>query len=422
MRYMLTGADWSADEAYRMGLVQEVTAPGQQLDRAIDFAKQIATAAPLGVRTLLSSAHRGLSESEKLALSDIATGICSIAEKPGSSGISACTAREPRAGLRGALPCLRIPLQSVRLDTTMARRGRVAPCRRAHSRHRHGVGTAPVDDEMRALTNGQNRRNQMKALDDEQQVNRLPVDDPGFHQSWFPVARARELGRGAVLGVDFLGTRVAVYRGPTGKPVVQSAWCPHLGADLSIGEIVNGQIRCAYHHWRFDDAGICADIPTGGKIPRGARIFTYPSAEAWGLVWAFNGERPLFDVPRIPGIEERELAFEPHLRGVRPVPHWVPTSNGVDFQHLRTLHNLPTGAPEAIEVLDYSIEYHIETASYRQLGLITGTNVSAQHLRRAGVDSFMLFAGAPIDQQRTRSFFGVGVGVRRDGDGSGTML
>jgi len=27
MRYMLTGADWSADEAYRMGLVQEVTAP-----------------------------------------------------------------------------------------------------------------------------------------------------------------------------------------------------------------------------------------------------------------------------------------------------------------------------------------------------------------------------------------------------------
>jgi len=255
----------------------------------------------------------------------------------------------------------------------------------------------------------------MKALDDEQQVNRLPVDDPGFHQSWFPVARARELGSGAVLGVDFLGTRVAVYRGPTGKPVVQSAWCPHLGADLSIGEIVNGQIRCAYHHWRFDDAGICADIPTGGKIPRGARIFTYPSAEAWGLVWGFNGERPLFDVPRIPGIEERELAFEPHLRGVRPVPHLVPTSNGVDFQHLRTLHNLPTRAPEAIEVFDYSIEYHIETASYRQLGLITGTNVFAQYLRRAGVDSFMLFAGAPIDQQRTRSFFVVG--VRRDGDG-----
>ena len=67
MRYMLTGADWNAEEAYRIGLVQELTAPGQQLD----FAKQIAAAAPLGVRALLASAHRPLSESEKLALATL---------------------------------------------------------------------------------------------------------------------------------------------------------------------------------------------------------------------------------------------------------------------------------------------------------------------------------------------------------------
>ena len=254
----------------------------------------------------------------------------------------------------------------------------------------------------------------MKAFDHVQHVRKSPVDNPGFYQSWFPVALARELESGAVLGVDFLGTRVVAYRGAAGKPVVQSAWCPHLGADLSIGELVNNQIRCAYHHWRFDDAGICAHIPTGDKIPPGARIFTYPTAEAWGLVWAFNGDEPLFDVPRIPGIEEHELAFEPRLRGIRTVPHWVPTSNGVDFQHLRTLHNLQTGAPDAIEVLDHSIEYCIETASYMQHGLITGTNVFAQHLRHGGADSFMLFAGAPVDQHCTRSFFVVG--VRSDGD------
>ena len=93
---------------------------------------------------------------------------------------------------------------------------------------------------------------------------------------------------------------------------------------------------------------------------------------------------------------------------------FLPTSNGVDFQHLRTLHNLQTGAPDAIEVLDYSIEYCIETASYMQHGLITGTNVFAQHLRRGGADSFMLFAGAPVDRQSTRSFFVVG--VRSDSD------
>ncbi len=71
MRYMLTGQDWRADEAYRMGLVQELTPTGQQLDRALAFAKQIAAAAPLGVRALLASAHRGLSEGEKPAMAGL---------------------------------------------------------------------------------------------------------------------------------------------------------------------------------------------------------------------------------------------------------------------------------------------------------------------------------------------------------------
>jgi len=71
MRYMLTGEDWHADDAYRMGLVQEVTATGQQLDRAIDFAKRIAAAAPLGVRASLASAHRALREGEQAAMSEL---------------------------------------------------------------------------------------------------------------------------------------------------------------------------------------------------------------------------------------------------------------------------------------------------------------------------------------------------------------
>jgi enoyl-CoA hydratase/carnithine racemase len=71
MRYMLTGDDWHAEEAFRMGLVQELTAPGQQLDRALALAQRIAAAAPLGVRALLASAHRALADGEKLALATL---------------------------------------------------------------------------------------------------------------------------------------------------------------------------------------------------------------------------------------------------------------------------------------------------------------------------------------------------------------
>ena len=248
-------------------------------------------------------------------------------------------------------------------------------------------------------------------------TGRNGMAEPGcdaFHRCWFPVGLASEITGDAVCGIDMLGDRVIAYRDAAGKPVVQSAWCPHLGADLSIGRLVDGQIRCAYHHWRFDGAGSCVHIPTGDKIPTGARIFTYPSAEAWGLVWVFNGEQPLYAPPCMPGAQERDLAIEARLRGVRHVQYWVPPSNGVDFQHLRTLHNLPTRAPETIDIGANTIEYVVETENYRQHGLVSGTNVFAQHLRRGGMDMFMLFAGAPIDQSRTRSFFVVG--VRDTGD------
>jgi enoyl-CoA hydratase/carnithine racemase len=68
MRYMLTGDEWGAAEAHRLGLVQEVTAPGKELDRALDLANKIAAAAPLGVRATLASSRQGLASDEAMAL------------------------------------------------------------------------------------------------------------------------------------------------------------------------------------------------------------------------------------------------------------------------------------------------------------------------------------------------------------------
>ena len=67
MRYILTGDAWNADEAYRMGLVQAVTAPGKEFDRAVELARKIAAAAPLGVRASLASANQALASNEATA-------------------------------------------------------------------------------------------------------------------------------------------------------------------------------------------------------------------------------------------------------------------------------------------------------------------------------------------------------------------
>jgi enoyl-CoA hydratase len=71
MRYMLTGDTWGAEEAHRMGLVQEVTPPGKQLDVAIELAKKVAAVAPLGARATLASSRQALAAEETTALAAV---------------------------------------------------------------------------------------------------------------------------------------------------------------------------------------------------------------------------------------------------------------------------------------------------------------------------------------------------------------
>jgi enoyl-CoA hydratase len=57
MRYLLTADSFDAQEAYRLGLVTEVVAVGQQLERAVALAQRIAAQAPLAVQATLASAR-----------------------------------------------------------------------------------------------------------------------------------------------------------------------------------------------------------------------------------------------------------------------------------------------------------------------------------------------------------------------------
>ena len=122
----------------------------------------------------------------------------------------------------------------------------------------------------------------------------------GFHQSWYAIARSDEVKAGEVIGRDFLDGRAIAYRGENGQAVVMNAYCRHLGADLSMGKVFGNDIRCAFHHWQYGPDGACTKIPASEKIPKAAKMFKYPTVEKWGLIWAFNGETPLFGLPRIP--------------------------------------------------------------------------------------------------------------------------
>ena len=82
-------------------------------------------------------------------------------------------------------------------------------------------------------------------------AHRIPPEgeDDIFRQSWYPICLSRDLAIGGVRGEDFLGGRIAVYRTGDGEARVMSAFCPHLGADLGRGEVVEDRLRCPFHKW-----------------------------------------------------------------------------------------------------------------------------------------------------------------------------
>jgi enoyl-CoA hydratase/carnithine racemase len=68
MRYLLTGDEISGPEALRLGLVQELTEPGNVLDRAVEIATDISKRAPLGVMAALNSARIAEIEGQNAAM------------------------------------------------------------------------------------------------------------------------------------------------------------------------------------------------------------------------------------------------------------------------------------------------------------------------------------------------------------------
>jgi enoyl-CoA hydratase/carnithine racemase len=99
MRWLLTGDEFDAAEALRIGLVQEVVEPGDQFDRALELAERIATrSAPLGVRATLAAAQRATREGERAAADRFEDDVVTLFKTAdGAEGIQAfIERRQPR--------------------------------------------------------------------------------------------------------------------------------------------------------------------------------------------------------------------------------------------------------------------------------------------------------------------------------------
>ena len=121
-----------------------------------------------------------------------------------------------------------------------------------------------------------------------------PVGDPllGVRERWYMLGTSDLVGNDPV-PVRALGEDLVLWRDGEGHPRLMEDHCPHRGARLSIGDVVDGQLQCWYHHWRFDAGGQCMSVPSqGGACSLAARTrveVAYPVEEQAGYLWAWMG-------------------------------------------------------------------------------------------------------------------------------------
>lgn len=164
---------------------------------------------------------------------------------------------------------------------------------------------------------------------------------PPFPCGWQGIAFSEEILPGQILSRHILGQDWVLFRGQTGNLTVAAAYCPHLGAHLGDGAVIDDQIRCPYHHWQFDANGRCSAIPYGTKKPERARLETLPVKEINGFVFVWfhpGGIGPHWQIPSHPVVDDPDYYFvDRRSRMFRAHPQDI-AENGADFAHFTAVH------------------------------------------------------------------------------------
>jgi len=129
-----------------------------------------------------------------------------------------------------------------------------------------------------------------------------PATDRG---EWFPLLPGAEVAPASdVVGAFARGQELVVWRAADGTPQVWENRCPHRSVRLTLGQVVDNRLSCAYHGWSYAaDSARCERIPAHPDRTPPANLCarTFTCAERDGTVWAWLGaDAPAAEPPAHP--------------------------------------------------------------------------------------------------------------------------
>ncbi|MFB7708143.1 Rieske 2Fe-2S domain-containing protein [Streptomyces sp. NPDC056105] len=180
----------------------------------------------------------------------------------------------------------------------------------------------------------------------------MPHTTAFARNQWYVAAYGTEVGR-ELLARTVLGEPIAFYRTEdSGEVVALADRCVHRRFPLSHSRLDGDKVVCGYHGFTYDTTGTCVYVPGQKRIPRTARVSSYPVAELDSFVWVWIGDPALADRTTIP--RARHLADSAHwttVGGMEPIDaaYGLLVDNLLDLSHETYLHGGYIGTPEVAD-------------------------------------------------------------------------
>ena len=180
------------------------------------------------------------------------------------------------------------------------------------------------------------------------------MPDPATLNQWYPLARSQDLPVGSLLAVRLLETDLLLWRDASERVHAWEDRCPHRSVRLSIGQVVDDQIICAYHGLAFDATGQCVYVPAYPDYipPKQACVRTYTVQEKYDLIYGSLG-KPIDNIP------EFQEWTDPSFRLCLCGPYYAETGglraieNFLDVSHFPFVHPGSLGDPSKTTLEDY---------------------------------------------------------------------
>jgi vanillate O-demethylase monooxygenase subunit len=166
---------------------------------------------------------------------------------------------------------------------------------------------------------------------------------------WYVAAYGREIGR-EVFGRTICGESILFWRREDGSATAMSDRCVHRRFPLSEkpSHLVGDTVVCGYHGFTYDADGKCVAVPGQTRVPRTARLKSYPVVEQDSFVWVFIGDDDRSDtvpIPRAPWLDQEGYTT---VSGMEPLAARASllVDNLMDLSHETYLHGGYIGTPE----------------------------------------------------------------------------